>query len=117
MVAGNGVQEQMVMDMGRLMENIYHRIGLSYTLNIGRIPKGLHVLHSCNNPPCCNPKHLRTGTCFDNIQDKVLAGNSGKGIPCSEETKKNISKAKKGKKIQPHSEDHRKNLSIAHKKQ
>lgn len=35
---------------------------------------GLHVLHTCDNPPCCNPKHLRVGTNYDNVQDAVAKG-------------------------------------------
>ncbi|WP_428985700.1 HNH endonuclease [Sinomonas terricola] len=40
----------------------------------GSIPDGAHILHSCDNPPCVNPGHLRPGTRFDNMQDKVLRG-------------------------------------------
>jgi hypothetical protein len=30
------------------------------------------VLHSCDNPPCCNPAHLRWGSQFENMQDVKL---------------------------------------------
>lgn len=47
---------------------------MSYTQNIGPIPDELHVLHSCDNPPCINPDHLRVGSHQENMQDKVGRG-------------------------------------------
>lgn len=41
----------------------------AYILFVAPIPKGLFVLHSCDNPPCCNPKHLFLGTQKDNMND------------------------------------------------
>lgn len=32
------------------------------------------VLHSCDNPPCCNPRHLREGTMADNMRDRAARG-------------------------------------------
>jgi hypothetical protein len=46
----------------------------SYRLSIGPIPDGLNILHSCDNPPCCNPRHLRPGTHADNLQDSYDRG-------------------------------------------
>lgn len=42
---------------------------LAYELLVGPIPEGLIVMHACDNPPCCNPNHLRVGTRGDNQQD------------------------------------------------
>lgn len=45
-----------------------HRV--SYQQFVGPIPKGLLVLHSCDNPSCINPDHLFIGTQKDNIRDR-----------------------------------------------
>lgn len=37
----------------------------------------LHVLHTCDNPKCCNPDHLFVGTNSDNVADRVKKGRSG----------------------------------------
>lgn len=49
-----------------------HRI--TYALAFGFIPAGLVVRHRCDNPPCCNPAHLRIGTDADNNRDKAERG-------------------------------------------
>jgi len=52
-----------------------HRI--AKTLSMGEeIPTGQVVMHSCDNPPCCNPSHLESGTQSDNIKDMVDKGRS-----------------------------------------
>lgn len=40
-----------------------------YAAVIGEIPKGMYVLHSCDNRLCINPEHLSLGTHLDNIKD------------------------------------------------
>jgi hypothetical protein len=51
----------------------------SYTVYKGKIPKGKMIRHMCHNPKCCNPKHLKTGTHLDNMQDAVKAGRNVRG--------------------------------------
>lgn len=43
----------------------------AYQLSKGEIPKGLMVLHSCDNPLCCNPSHLRVGTAEENNKERA----------------------------------------------
>ena len=54
-----------------------HRVALE--LKLGRpIGDGLCALHSCDNPQCCNPSHLREGTHADNVSDKVSKGRQSR---------------------------------------
>jgi hypothetical protein len=45
----------------------------AFELTHGRVPVGM-VLHSCDNPPCCNPGHLREGSAADNALDREIRG-------------------------------------------
>lgn len=52
-----------------------HRV--AKTLAIGEdIPEGLVVMHTCDNPICCNPTHLELGTQLDNNKDKANKGRA-----------------------------------------
>lgn len=44
-----------------------HRV--AYEVQRGPIPVGLFVCHHCDNPPCCNGRHLFVGTTTDNMRD------------------------------------------------
>ena len=74
------------------MPNGYVRISLGYyrgyigihrmaweAHNAQPIPPGMYVMHSCDNPGCCNPNHLSIGTPQDNITDKRLKGRCSNG--------------------------------------
>lgn len=56
---------------------IAHRI--AYDLTFGKIPQGFCVLHHCDNPSCCNPKHLFLGTYADNNFDRDKKGHTAWG--------------------------------------
>lgn len=55
---------------------------LAYLFTKGEIPAGLEVMHSCDNPRCCNPAHLSVGTRSQNMQDCVSRNRAArKGNP------------------------------------
>jgi len=59
-------------EKGKHNDEFTHRV--SYILEHGVIPKGMHVLHTCDNPLCVRPDHLRVGTHQDNMNDKKAKG-------------------------------------------
>lgn len=55
-----------------------HRVCLE--LKLGRpIRRGLLCCHTCDNPSCCNPKHLWEGTHAENVSDRVQKGRGSFG--------------------------------------
>jgi len=54
-----------------------HRV--AWQITSGSIPRGMHVLHYCDNPCCVNPKHLFLGTNDDNMRDMVSKGRQSRG--------------------------------------
>lgn len=54
-----------------------HRIAWEYAN--GSIPEGMHVLHKCDNPKCCNPDHLFLGTQLDNNRDMKEKNRNTRG--------------------------------------
>lgn len=56
---------------------VVHR--LRYEQQFGPIPKGLFVLHICDNPLCSNPYHMFLGTKTENNIDRHKKGRTYKG--------------------------------------
>lgn len=50
---------------------------LIFKLTNGYLPPV--VMHTCDNPPCCNPNHLVAGTIKLNMEDMVKKGRSSRG--------------------------------------
>lgn len=72
-----------------------HRMAL--VLEGEKVPDKLLVCHKCDNPPCCNPRHLFIGTHKDNTQDSVRKGRwpIGEKHHNSKLTEKDIIKIRK----------------------
>lgn len=84
----------------------------------GPIPDGMQVLHSCDNPPCCNVSHLFLGVHADNMADMAAKcrayrsfGNhatAGRIMPERERLARSV--AEKGRLKSP---DHREKIRVA----
>ena len=55
-----------------------HRMAfvLTRTQDLGEIEV---VMHTCDNPSCCNPAHLKAGTQVENIADRSAKGRNALG--------------------------------------
>ena len=62
----------------RSKNQLYSSHRAAFLLTRGAITPGLSVLHSCDNPLCCNPTHLWEGTHGQNMRDMV---NKGRHVP------------------------------------
>lgn len=57
-----------------------HRLAFALANNIlfTDLSSDICILHSCDNPSCCNPNHLRSGTPKDNANDAVSRNRNTK---------------------------------------
>lgn len=67
---GYGQVEKMA--AGKRYVMLCHRV--AWSLENGPVPEGMLILHSCDNPRCVNPGHLRVGTVQENATNRMARG-------------------------------------------
>ena len=76
---GSGLDPRM-RDMGKFILSTGPKAPIAFLGKFisGEIPKGLKVLHRCDNPGCIRPYHLFLGTQKDNVDDMCKKGRHHK---------------------------------------
>ena len=72
--SSNGYGRIRVKETGK--EESAHRVSWWLSNDKKPIPKGMVIMHSCDNKLCVNPKHLSLGTLKDNTQDMIRKGRA-----------------------------------------
>jgi hypothetical protein len=63
----------------RLGGKLWRAHRLAWQCVHGLLADDIKVLHTCDNPPCCNPAHLYAGTQLDNAADRDSKGRGATG--------------------------------------
>ena len=91
---------------------------VAWQLYESEIPEIAHVLHTCDNCYCVNPKHLYLGSHIDNMRDmnkhgRVNGGHGALGLVKLKEARKMRSEGFTNKQIGDHFGFHHKSISRA----
>lgn len=60
----------------RMGKATYKSNRIAYFIHYGEDPAEMEVIHSCDNPKCCNPAHLSLGDHYENMQDMKEKGRA-----------------------------------------
>ena len=60
-------------------EYLAHRIAYSFFWNVDLQHCNV-IMHTCDNPSCCNPLHLKNSTQLENMKDKMSKNRFSNGI-------------------------------------
>lgn len=65
----------------RIKQKTIYAHRLAFELSHRPLEPNEHVLHTCDNPRCCNPSHLRAGSHADNMADMAAKHRGNGGSP------------------------------------